>query len=240
MIFITDLVAELLAIDSISISQQISRRHIKRKGLEHLLRRPFGRWMSCDVEVHDAASIVCEENKNEEDLEPNGVDGEEVDGRELRNVILEKRPPRLGWWFGASDHVLGNRSLRDLNVQLHQLAVDPGCAPNRVLAAHGSNQIADLFRNSRPSGLSVPNLPSPIPTKSLTMPADDGFRLDHEQCGTPGRPQTGTTRPKAIGHLLLGPCVLVFGFVGARAIDGARRCFQPAMHLCPEARSEEN
>ena len=136
--------------------------------------------MSCDVEVHDASSIVCEDNKNEEDFEPNGVDGEEVDGRELRNVIIEERPPSLRWGFGASDHVLGNRSLRDLHVQLHQLAVDPGCALNRVLAAHGSNQIADLFRNLRPSGLSVPNLPSPIPTKSLTMPADDGFRHDDD------------------------------------------------------------
>src|SRR5262245_60469398 len=164
-----DLVVELLAIDPISISQQISRRGIKRKGFEQLLRRPLSRWMSCDVEVHDASSIVCENNKNEEDFEPNGVDGEEVDGRELRNVILEERPPRLRWWFGASEHVLGNRRLRDLNVQLHQLAVDPGCAPNGnmlsstywVLAAHGSNQIADLFRNLRPSGLFVPNLPSP-------------------------------------------------------------------------------
>src|SRR5215470_13729815 len=145
-----DLVAKLLTIDSISISQQISRRSIKRKGFEHLLRRPFSRWMSCDVEVHDAPSIVCEDNKNEEDFEPNGVDGEEVNGRELRNVILEERLPRLRRWFGASDHVLGNRSLRDLNVQLHELAVDPGCAPNRVVAAHGSNQIADLFRNLRP------------------------------------------------------------------------------------------
>jgi hypothetical protein len=105
------------------------------------------------------------------------VDGEEVDGRELRNVILEERPPRLRW---TSDHVFGNGSLRNLNVQLHQLTVDPGCAPDRVLAAHGSNQIADLFRNWRPSGLSVPNLPSPIPTKSLMMPADDGFRHDDD------------------------------------------------------------
>src|SRR5215470_19427082 len=101
-----DLVAELLTIDSISISQQISRCGIKRKGFEHLLRRPFRRWMSCDVEVHDASSIVCEDNKNEEDFEPNRVDGEEVDGRKLRNVILEERPPRLRWGFGASDHVL--------------------------------------------------------------------------------------------------------------------------------------
>jgi len=86
------LFAELLAIDSIAISQQISRRGINRKGFEHLLCCPFRRWMCCDVEVHDASSIVCEDNKNEEDFEPNGVDGEEVDGRELRNVILEEGP----------------------------------------------------------------------------------------------------------------------------------------------------
>src|SRR5215471_10056071 len=191
-----DLVAELLAIDSISISQQISRRGIKRKGFEHLLRRPFGRRVSRNVEVHDASSIVCKDNKNEKDFEPNGVDGEEVDGRELRNVIIEEGPPRLRWGFGASDHVLGNRSLRDLNVQLHQLALDPGCAPNRVVAAHGSNQIADLFRNLRPSGLSVPHLPSPIPTKSLTMPADDGFRHDDDKGRTPSRPQPRQPNPK--------------------------------------------
>src|SRR5215467_5020002 len=87
-----DLVAELLAIDSISISEQILRCALEWKGFEHLLRRPFSRWMSCDVEVHDASSVVREDNKNEKDFEPNGVDGEEVCGRELRNVILEERP----------------------------------------------------------------------------------------------------------------------------------------------------
>src|SRR5215831_5298666 len=126
-----DLIAELLAIDSISISHQISRRRIEGKGFKHLLRCPFRRWMSCDVEVHDASSIVWEDNKNEEDFEPNGVDGEEVDGRDLRNVIIEERSPHLRWWFWTPNHVFGNRSLRDLNAQLHQLAVDPRCAPNR-------------------------------------------------------------------------------------------------------------
>ena len=33
--------------------------------------------MSYDVEVHDTSSIVSEDNKNEENFEPNGVDGEE-------------------------------------------------------------------------------------------------------------------------------------------------------------------
>ena len=91
-----DLVAELLAINLVAISQQISRCCIERKGFEHLLRGPFRGRMRGDVEVHDASSIVCEDKKNEKDFEPN-VDGEEVDGRELRNVILEEGPPRLRW-----------------------------------------------------------------------------------------------------------------------------------------------
>src|SRR5262245_57787119 len=45
-----DLTAELLAIHSISISQQISRSRIEREGLEYLLRRPFGRWVSRNIE----------------------------------------------------------------------------------------------------------------------------------------------------------------------------------------------
>ena len=51
---------------------------------------------------------MCEDNKNEEDFEPNGVDGEEVDGPELRNVIREERPPRLRWRFWMSDHVFSD------------------------------------------------------------------------------------------------------------------------------------
>src|SRR5262249_52306817 len=96
-----------------------------------------------------------------------------------------------------SDHVFGNRSLRDLDVQLHQLTVDPRCAPGRILAAHRSNQIACFFWNLRTSSLPVTNFPGPIPTESLTMPGDDCFRLQHEQCGTPGGPHYGQPNPQA-------------------------------------------
>src|SRR5215467_9406750 len=118
--------------------------------------------MSGDVEVHDASSIVCEDNKNVEDFEPNVVDGEEVDGRELRNVIIEERSPCLRWWFRTSNHVFGDRGLRNLNVQLHEFTVNPGSAPSRVFTAHCSNQITSFFRNSRASRSPVTNLPSPI------------------------------------------------------------------------------
>jgi hypothetical protein len=136
--------------------------------------------MSRDVEVHDTSAIVCEDDKNEEDFEPNSVDGEEVDGRELRNVIIEECSPCLRWGLRTSNHVFGDGGLRNLDVQLHEFTVNPGSAPRRVFTAHGSNQIASFFRNSRTSGPTVADLPGPIPSKSLPMPADNGFRL-HDQ-----------------------------------------------------------
>src|SRR5262245_16015643 len=100
-------------------------------------------------------------------------------------MIATERPPRLRRRFRTSDHIFGDGCLGDLNAQLHQFAVNPRCAPSGILAAYCSNQIAGLFRNLRTSGLSVPNLPRPVPAESLTMPANDGIRLDDDEGGTP-------------------------------------------------------
>src|SRR5215510_14736881 len=110
--------------------------------------------MSCDVEVHDTSSIVCEDNKNEEDFEPNGVDGEEVDRRELRNVIIEERAPRLGWGCGVSDQYLATEAFEILMPNFISSLWIRGAPQIGFFAAHGPNQIADLFRNWRPPGLS--------------------------------------------------------------------------------------
>src|SRR5690242_19882582 len=55
------LTAELLTIDSISISQQISRRRIEWEGLQYLLRCPFGGRVTRNIEVDNASSIMCED-----------------------------------------------------------------------------------------------------------------------------------------------------------------------------------
>jgi len=65
-----NLIAELAAIDPISISQQVARRGIERKSLQHLLNGPFGRWMSCDIKVNNASAIMGEDDKNEQDFKP--------------------------------------------------------------------------------------------------------------------------------------------------------------------------
>jgi len=52
------LLAKLLSIDPIAISQQISRRGIEWERFQHLLGGPFRRRMSGDVEMDKASSIV--------------------------------------------------------------------------------------------------------------------------------------------------------------------------------------
>src|SRR5215510_12530921 len=89
-----DLLAELLPVDPITISQQIFRCGVERKGFEHLLRGPFRRGMSRDVVVDNASSIMRENNKHEKNFKTNRVDSEEVDRSQLRCVIVKKRSPR--------------------------------------------------------------------------------------------------------------------------------------------------
>src|SRR5262245_29550423 len=76
---------------------------------------PFGLWMSRDIKVNNASSIMRQDDKHEQDFKPDGVDGEEVDGRKLGNVIVEEGLPRLGRRFRTSDHVFGHGSLRNLD-----------------------------------------------------------------------------------------------------------------------------
>ena len=109
--------------------------------------------MSCDLEVHDASSIVCEDNKHEEDFEPNSVDGEEVDGRVLRNVIIEERPPRLRWGLGARIMYLAIEACEILMFNFMSslwIRGAPQIGFSRLMVRIKS---LDLFRSWRPSGL---------------------------------------------------------------------------------------
>ncbi len=57
---VLDALAEVHAVDSVSVSDQEARRFVLRKGLDDLLGRPARSWMSRDVEVHDHAAIMAE------------------------------------------------------------------------------------------------------------------------------------------------------------------------------------
>jgi hypothetical protein len=64
--------------------------------------------VSRHVEVNNASPIMRQNNKDEQNLKPDGVNREKVDRSELAYVIVEKRSPSLRWWFWTLNHVFGS------------------------------------------------------------------------------------------------------------------------------------
>jgi hypothetical protein len=95
-------VPELLAIDVVTISEEVRRRGLVREGVHELLSRPGGSGMLGDVEVEDPPAVVSEHDEDEEDAEASGGHGEEVDRDEVAEVVGEERPPGLRGLGGAS------------------------------------------------------------------------------------------------------------------------------------------
>src|SRR5579863_4892704 len=78
-------------------------------------------------------------------------------------------------------HVLGDSGLRDIDPELQQLAMNAWRAPERVIAAHCSDQIADLGRDRRSAEIRDLNSPTSDPTSSF-MKSIILARLAHS-CG---------------------------------------------------------
>src|SRR5260221_1456512 len=92
-----------------------------------------------------------------------------------------------------------------LESKLQQLAVDPRSAPQRVVLAHSTDEIAQLMLDSGPSSLTL-GFPAPVGPEPCPMPPQDGGRLhnssqsqqawpeprhpDHQGPVTPPQPQT--------------------------------------------------
>jgi hypothetical protein len=107
-----------------------------------------------------------------------------------RNVRLNRR-------FAAADHVFAHAALTDVDAEFEQFAMDAGCTPTWILPAHLAEQISDLARNDRSSGLAVPPyLPGPEQPKAGTMPGNDRFWLDDGQRRAPVASEAAQTDPQ--------------------------------------------
>jgi hypothetical protein len=85
-----------------------------------------------------------QDHKNVEHPEGRSRHDEEVDGDEVGEVVLEERAPGLRGWLRATRHEPGNSSLRDVEPELEQLAVDTRRAPERIGERHGANEFREL------------------------------------------------------------------------------------------------
>ena len=72
-------------------------------------------------------------------------------------------------------HVLRDCRLGDVEAELQKLTVDMRRTPERVLEAHSSDKVAQLFVDLR-SATERAGFPSPERTKAFAMPTYDRFR----------------------------------------------------------------
>ena len=93
-----------------------------------------------------------------------------------------------------ADHLIGHRSLTDLDPQLQELAVNARRAPKRVFSVHCRiNTLSARSACGRPprQGISMSRT-----KEAQSVPANDGVRLDDDDDVEAGGPQTIETDPE--------------------------------------------
>src|SRR6187200_3055545 len=66
-------------------------------------------------------------------------------------LVPQKIVPALRGRAVAPRHVSGHRSLRHVESQFEQFAMDPRRAPQKILPAHPNDKVTDLALDPRPS-----------------------------------------------------------------------------------------
>jgi hypothetical protein len=85
---------ELVAVDSVTITDQVGWSRIIRERLDKLPGGPRGRRMVGDVEVDEFTAIVAKDDEDEEQAKGEGGNHEEVDRDDLAEMRGEKDAPR--------------------------------------------------------------------------------------------------------------------------------------------------
>src|SRR5215469_18598633 len=84
-----------IAVDTVSISEQILGRILVSEGLDDLLRRPGCTGMLRHMEMQYLATTMFQHQEHEQHLPRDGRHGEEVDGNHLTDVIVQEGLPGL-------------------------------------------------------------------------------------------------------------------------------------------------
>src|SRR5207237_5872351 len=121
-------VLEVLPTDSISITNQIARRLILRKGFDDLLCRPRRRRMFGHIKVNDSAAFVRQNNEHKQYVQSSRRYGEKVNRHVVAYVIVEEGSPRLGRRGAPFRHESGNRTFGNLDSKLEQFPMNSRCA----------------------------------------------------------------------------------------------------------------
>ena len=88
---------EVVSIDPVAVTQQVARRCVLGKGLDHLLSCPESGGVGRDIEMDDPPSPVTDHEPHIEKSIRNSGHHEEVHSRDCAPMIFKKRAPLRGF-----------------------------------------------------------------------------------------------------------------------------------------------
>ena len=193
---VLDPALEVLAVDAVAIAQEETWCVIPGECVDDLLGSPLSRRVRGDVEVQDAPPVMSQDQEDKEDLISHGWYDEEVDGRDVSDVILQEAPPCLRRWPPVTHHVLGDRGPGQCDPDLLQLADDVRCTPERIGARHAPDESAGLLWDRRPTRLARARELRPVLPELPPTPRDDGLGLHDHDSISPAGPDAGEPCPE--------------------------------------------
>jgi len=123
---------ERLAINSVTIAQQVVWCTIPGEGLDQLPGRPFCGGMRGYAKVKESAAIMRQNQKNEEQTESRRRNHKEVCRDQFLGMIFQEGPPGLRGWLAVTNHVFGNRRLREVDAEFLEFTMNARCTPTWV------------------------------------------------------------------------------------------------------------
>jgi len=177
---------------AIVVPDQEPRCSVVRRSLSELLRDPrIGRGAG-DVDVHDLAVPVGDDEERVDRAEPGVVELQEIAGPDLVRVVPEEGPPGLALLPARAHgpHVPLDRPLAYADAELEQFAADPFGAPEPVGGGHGLDQV-DNRHAQPPRCLPPPGPMAPEEGEQVAMPAEEGVGRDQMDGVAPRGVQTG-------------------------------------------------
>ena len=84
---------EWSAVCAIAVAEEVEGSCVEREGLHDLLGSPLAGGIRGYVEVQNLASMMGEDQEDEQDPETDGGDRDEIDGHQILDVVIQEDPP---------------------------------------------------------------------------------------------------------------------------------------------------
>src|SRR5450759_5338460 len=146
--------------------------------------------MPCHVEPQQLSPPMAQDQNRKQEIKSQCRYNAHIDSGDRLSVILQKSLPSLRRRILTTHHVFRDRRLSDLKAKHQKLAMDPGCAPQRVFPAHSPDPITQAAIDLRPP-CPLSRFPTPEDFEASAMPTQNGLQLHHLDRTNKVRPEPG-------------------------------------------------